>query len=401
MRRLYQSIIETHLRDYHQMVILAGPRSVGKTTLCKEILSSRKALSLNWDNIADRELILSGPENILHKINMKSTGNGLPIVVFDDLSLYREWKNLLKGYYDVLSNQCRFIIIANEKVNIYRSGQDSMMGRYFSYQIHPLTVSELCQRSDFSNDYSLPKEIAEGNWNTLLKYGGFPEPFLKSTQRYHSQWSKNRRDCWVTIDAREQARVTDSQLFNLLIELLERNVGQATNFTSVARPLQISVPTVQHWYEVLCNHYYCFSLSPWTGNIKRSLQKAPKFYLYDWSQIKDENKKIENFVACHLKKTIDFWNDIGLGSYQLFYIRDKDGYEVDFVVIKNGNPWMMLDVVNSKIKDLSQSLLHFQKQLDLSHVFQLSPDMPYVEKDCFSVDKPIIVPIKTFLSQLV
>jgi uncharacterized protein len=402
MERLYLPVIEAHLRNYRQMVILVGPDSAGKTTLCREISSSREyVLSLNWSITADRELILSGPENILSKINMKSTESKLPIVVFDNLSHYPEWKNLLKGYYDALYDQCRLIIIANEKVGIYRSGQDSMMGRYFSYQMHPLSVSELCKRNDFSSDYSQPKKIAEDDWNTLLKCGGFPEPFLKSTESYHSQWSKNRHEYLIESVARQQARIKDSRSFDLLINLLERNVGQATNFSSVARALQMTVPTVQHWHEVLSNHYYCFSLSPWTNNIKRSLQKSPKYYLYDWSQISDERKRIENLVACHLKKAIDFWNDIGLGSYQLFYVRDKDKHEVDFLVIKNDEPWIMLDVKSSTLKKLSRSLLHFQEQLNVPHVFQLSLELPYTEKDCFSVDRPVIVPMKTFLSQLI
>lgn len=167
----------------------------------------------------------------------------------------------------------------------------------------------------------------------------------------------------------------------------------------MARAIQTSTPTVQHWSEVLCNLYYCFSVYPWSQDISRTLQKAPKFYFYDWSQIKDENIKIENFVACHLKKAVDFWNDIGLGEYQLYYVRDKDKYEVDFLVIKNGKPWIMIDVKCSQ--NLSRSILRFQEQLQVPHVFQLSYKSTYVDKDCFSENKPVIVPMKTILSQLV
>lgn len=159
MERIYRSAIDQHLDEYNQMVILAGPRCVGKTTLCRDIVKSRKStLTLSWDNIADRELILSGVENLSSQIKAKSPANEKAIIVLDELSFYREWKNLLKGYYDSLSKHCRFIVISNEKVNIYRSGQDSLMGRYFSYQIHPFSVAEVCQRKDISKEYTQPKK---------------------------------------------------------------------------------------------------------------------------------------------------------------------------------------------------------------------------------------------------
>ena len=400
MKRIYQSVLEAHLRDYRQMVVLTGPRAVGKTTLCKEIISSiEPSLYLNWN--ADREIILAGPEKIYNKIKPTNLADKLPVIVLDDLYLYKEWKNLLKGYYDILSDRCRFIITVNDKVGTYRAGQDSMMGRYFSYCIHPLTIAELCQRSDFSKDSTFPQKISRDDWSALLEFGGFPEPFQKSTKSFHTRWSNNFRESIIKIDVRELSKVNDLQRLDLLAQMIQRNVGCHANFSKIARDLQTSVPTIQHWHTVLSNHYYCFALSSWSHNVKRSLRKAPKFYLYDWSQITNINRRIENLVACHLNKAVDFWNDTGIGIYELYYICDKDKHEVDFLVVKDQKPWLMLDVKESKNSRLNPSLSRFCEQLKVPHVFQVVADMPYIDKDCFSVNKPVIVPLTTFLSQLV
>ena len=402
MKRIYQSVIEKHLHDYQQMVILAGPRNIGKTKLGKEIVSHVKnLLYLNWNDISHREIILSDPEKIYRNFRLSTIGNNLPIIFFDNLNYYKKWKNLLKGYYDVLAARCKFMVAVSEKVETYRAGQDSMLGRYFSYRIHPFTVAELCRREDFSIEYTLPHKIPMDYWNSLISFGGFPEPLKKNTKSFHTRWSNNYRTCFVNTDMRELANVNDSYTLDLLIQMLQRNVGSLVNFSKIARDLQTTVPTIQHWHNVLSNHYYCFALSPWPHNIKRSLQKIPKFYLYDWSQVADKHRRIENLLACHLNKAVDFWNDIGLGSYELYYLRDKEQHEVDFLIVKNKKPWIMIDIKSSERAQLNPSLLRFHEQLKVPYVFQAVVDMQFIDKDCFLANKPVVVPLKTFLSQLV
>ena len=64
--------------------------------------------------------------------------------------------------------------------------------------------------------------------------------------------------------------------------------------------------------------------------------------LWDWSTIEDKDKKTENFIAYHLLKAVNFQNDIGLGKYNLHYLKDKK--EVDFLVIENNKPWFLVEV---------------------------------------------------------
>src|SRR5207237_1149930 len=105
--------------------------------------------------------------------------------------------------------------------------------------------------------------------------------------------------------------------------------------------------------------------------------------------------------ASHLLKAVHFWTDRGFGEYGLYFLRDKEKREVDFLVSKNKKPWFILEVKASENKGISKSLYYFKKMTKAPHAFQIVFDLDYVDKDCFSVLEPAIVPAKTFLSQLI
>jgi len=130
------------------------------------------------------------------------------------------------------------------------------------------------------------------------------------------------------------------------------------------------------------------------------LLKEPKLYLWDWSFVENEGQKNENFIASHLLKAVHFWTDRGLGDYGLYYIRTKEQKEVDFVVTKDGKPWFLVEVKTKK-NSLSKDLYRFQKDTGALHAFQVTLNLPYIQKNCFAEYTPIIVPARTFLSQLV
>jgi hypothetical protein len=123
--------------------------------------------------------------------------------------------------------------------------------------------------------------------------------------------------------------------------------------------------------------------------------------MWDWSQVTDEGARSENMVASHLLKAVQFWTDAGLGLFDLFYLRDTNKREVDFLVTRDGAPWFLAEVKSSASGHLSNNLKYFHTQLKTPHAFQVQLKAPYVEQDCFSVNHPVMVPATTFLSQLV
>lgn len=86
-----------------------------------------------------------------------------------------------------------------------------------------------------------------------------------------------------------------------------------------------------------------FRITPYSKNIKRSLLKASKCYLYDWTRIKDKSKRFENFIAVELQTTLSLWTDLTGVNHSLFYIRDKNKKETDFLIVKENKPWLMVE----------------------------------------------------------
>ena len=284
----------------------------------------------------------------------------------------------------------------------FGKGGDSLMGRYFPLRVHPLSVGEIA--NPVSLDTHLikpPKPIEKEHLERLLAFGGFPEPYFIAEQAFYQRWKQIRLQKLFREDIRDLTRIQDIDQIELLGEFIRRQAGQLSNYSSFSKMIRVSNDTIARWIKTLRSFYYCFEVRPWSKNVTRSLIKEPKLFFWDWSLVEDLGFKHENFVASHLLKSIHYWTDIGLGEFQLNYIRDKEKREVDFVVVKNNKPWILIEVKSSSKEPLSPHLKYFQEQIGAEHAFQLAFDLEYIDQDCFQYTKPTIISAQTFLSQLI
>jgi len=383
------------------MVFLTGPRQVGKTTISRTILDEPLITYLNWDVKEHRAEILKGAISIGNYLNLQRAQETQKLIVFDELHKYKNWRDFLKGFYDLYKNDIKIIVTGSAKLNVYNQTGDSLMGRYFPYRVHPLSVAELIRTRVPSTIISSQQCIDEDKFESLWNFGGYPDPFLKNNAMFTRRWCKLRYNQLFKDDIRDLTQIHEVAQLEMLAELLKHNSGTLVNYTDLSNKIDVGVNTIKRWITALKNFYFCFTIKPWHKNIQRSLLKEPKIYLWDWVEIKDTGMRVENFVACHLLKAIHFWNDMGFGDFGLYFIRDKEKREVDFLVTKNEKPWLLLEVKNSGKQSLSEHLYRFAGQLNPEHVLQAAFNLPYENIDCFSYKKPVIVPLKTFLSQLV
>ncbi|HLB53204.1 MAG TPA: AAA family ATPase [Chlamydiales bacterium] len=402
MRRLYQELVKKHLLHLRQMVFLMGPRQVGKTTVGLDVSSEASThFYFNWDNPAERLLFLQGPEAIAKQADLDLLHQEPPVLVFDEIHKFGKWKNFLKGFFDKYEKKTKIIVTGSARLNIYKKGGDSLMGRYFYYRIHPFSVAEIASPFLIEGEIrKKPLPISDADWEALLHHGGFPEPFVQRAEEFSRRWRRTRMDQLLREDIRDATRIQEIAQLELLAELLRKQAAQSMDYASLSQKIGVAIDTIRRWLETLKSFYYCFSIQPWSKNIARSLLKTPKIYLYDWSLVEEEGHRHENFVASHLLKAIHLWNDRGLGEYGLYYLRTKEKLETDFVVTKNGKPWFLVEV-KTKAKGLSSALYHFQEATHAPHAFQIAFDLPFVDRDCFEEKGPLLVPARTFLSQLV
>ncbi|MDP2389429.1 MAG: AAA family ATPase, partial [Acidobacteriota bacterium] len=126
--RSLQAVVDQDLTE--KMVLLAGPRQVGKTTLTRAVLETRaRGVYLNWDQRDDRRDIRAARWPVEPAL-----------VVLDELHKWRSWKRWLKGEYDAHHPRTQFLVTGSARLDVYRRGGDSLQGRYHHYRLHPFSV---------------------------------------------------------------------------------------------------------------------------------------------------------------------------------------------------------------------------------------------------------------------
>jgi uncharacterized protein len=398
MERIYDNLLKTHFAENRQMAFLSGPRQVGKTTTSKTGVEN--PAYLNWDNQASKQAIVAGPDRVAELFDLHRLGAVPPRVIFDEIHKYGKWKSFLKGYFDDYGQNLNTVVTGSARLNIYKRGGDSLMGRYFLYRMHPLTVGEILSPKIRDVELGLPAAVSADLLDQLVRFGGFPEPFLKADTRFYNRWRRLRTEQLFREDLRDLTNVQEIGQLEIMAEILRHQAGQVVNLSNLAREVNVSVDTTRRWMSVLESLYYCFTVRPWFKNVPKSLRKQPKVYLRDWSLAPDGGARIENLVASHLSKAVHFWTDMGFGEFSLHYLRDNHGREVDFAVAKDSVPWFLVEV-KSSARRLSKSLKYFQNTTSAPHAVQLDWQAPFVEADCFTIPALLIAPACTFLSQLV
>jgi len=397
-KRIYDTLLLEHLAKHRQMAFVTGPRQVGKTTTCRNHADAYS----NWDNVDDREQILAGPARLVDRFNLNRLSKTTPIALFDELHKYPRWKRFLKGFFDTYADQVRIIVTGSSRMDVYRRGGDSLMGRYFLYRMHPFSVAETI-RQDLPDPEQIvrpPKRIKSADFEALWRHGGYPEPFLKRDRRFSRRWQALRFDQLVREETRDLTQIQRIDQLEVLVKLLANRSSHRLVYGNLAKDVRVAVGTVRRWIAVLCNLHLGFLVRPWFKNVSRSLRKEPEWFLRDWASIEDAGDKAETFVGCHLLKAVDGWNDMGLGRFELGYLRDKEKREVDFVVVRDSKPWFLAEVKH-RDESISGNLGYFQDQLKAPFAFQVVLDADYVDADCFAKPRgPMVVPARTLLSQL-
>jgi predicted AAA+ superfamily ATPase len=393
--RIYDRMLVEHIAAHRQMAWVSGPRQVGKTTVCRA-LGSRY---LNWDNADDRRTILGGPAAVAEWAGLATLREKRPVVVFDELHKHGKWRSFLKGFFDVYGERVRIVVTGSSRLEVFRRGGDSLMGRYFLFRMHPWSVAECLHAGPPAAPVREPRLIAEDDWEALWRHGGFPEPFLRREPRFTNRWRALRHEQFFRHDVREVAQLQELATLETFATLLTERSGQQLVYANLAQEVGVAVDTARRWVDLLGRLHYGFLVRPWFANVAKALRKEPKWFLRDWSGIDDPGARAETMVACHLLKAVEGWTDLGLGRFELRYLRDKQKREVDFLVVRDRKPWFLVEVKLAE-RALSPALGYFQAATRAPHAFQAVVEMEHIAADCFARGEPTVVPARTLLSQL-
>lgn len=297
------------------IVLITGPRHCGKTSLAKNLGLSTQHLDY---------------EDCEHRVTIRdrSWDRKKELIVLDELHKKPEWKQYLKGLYDLEGIPPAILVTGSASLEIHRKLDDSLTGsfsgRFFLYRLHPFDVRELSSQME-------PQEALE----RILRVGGFPEPFLENDGSMYSRWKKSHMDIILRQDLLDLVTVSDLHSMELLLDLLRERVGSPLSIAALARDLRKDAKTVKRWLGILENLYVVFPVRPWHRNLARSLLKEPKYYFYDTGQVADSpGPRLENAVACSLLKALHYFEDRDGSERSLHYLRTRDGREIDFAIVK-------------------------------------------------------------------
>jgi uncharacterized protein len=332
------------------MVFVGGPRQVGKTTLSFHLLGKdsdeRSPAYFNWDEVGARRQLTEG-----------LLPAGVPLIVLDEIHKYKRWRNLVKGFYDRYKKDHQFLVTGSARLDFYRRGGDSLQGRYHYYRLHPFSVSEL--------GINQPHDLAG-----LLRFGGFPEPFLKMSPRHWRRWQKERQSRLFREDLLSLEQVREVGQLDILSDILRERVGSLLSVNSLREDLSLAFETIERYLSIFENLYYCFRIMPFGSPKIRALKKEKKLYFWDWSLCQNQGPRFENLVASHLLKYCHFVEDFEGDTMELRYLRDVQGHEVDFVVLRNKTPEFAVECKTGD-KGLSQGVKYFASRTPIPEFFQV------------------------------
>ncbi len=392
-RPLYSEIWDA-LSSEKNMVFMAGPRQVGKTTLSQNISRSFvNSFYFNWD-IPDHRVRLINNPAFFEEMERKDAS--IPLVIFDEIHKHRDWKNYLKGVYDQFQHEYQFLISGSGRLDRYQKGGDSLAGRYYLFHLWPFTIAELgggsIKLTEFlKNPLQVSMERYEelqNIWSNLSELSGFPEPCLSGRKTTYRRWSNTYSQQLIREDIRDLTGIKSIGDLETLYYLLPSKVGSPISIPALSRDLKITYNTVRSWLTAFQRFFMVFSLSPWTRHIARAIQKEQKLYLWDAPRIKDSAARFENMVAMELYRAVSIWNDMGYGTFSLHFIKNKEQQEVDFLVANANDPIVLIE---AKFADTqpSAALIKFQNALRIPAVQLVAQATGY--RKLSNIDQNILI----------
>jgi uncharacterized protein len=334
--RIIANQIQKDLSDpIHKIIILYGPRQVGKTTLVKSILQSQDdALYINADQFIYND-VFSGRD--LRK--MKELIGSKSLLFIDEAQNITDIGINLKILHDELPN-LRIIVTGSSSFELSNRLQEPLTGRTKTYKLFPISAQEII---NFNSVFEFKSQI-----ESLLIYGMYPEILMTSGNLDKVDGLNELASAYLYKDVLQLAGVKYADKIRKLLQLLAYQIGQPVSIHEIGKILELSHETVVRYIDLLEKGFVLYRLKGYSNNLRKEITKMDKIYFYDLgirnnlinnfnplSIRNDVGQLWENFLVIErLKKNL--YNRTRVNSY---FWRTYTGAELDYVEEFNGQLW--------------------------------------------------------------
>jgi predicted AAA+ superfamily ATPase len=365
-------------------LILTGPRRAGKTTLFRKLFPKAQYYLLEDLDIIAR--LRADPHSFIEEIR--------PPAILDEIQNVPEILSYVRTQIDRFPNKKgQWLLTGSQEPPLMKGATESMAGRAAMFHLLPLSVLET------------PK--------VSLLSGGFPEVLAHPS--VSQTWFRSYIQTYLERDVRAISSIRDLATFRRFLSLLASRCGQILNRTDLAAPLGVTVPTISEWLNILEITSQIILVPPFYENFGKRLIKSPKLYFYDSGLvchllgIESENMLnrstflgaiFEGFVASEIIK-----RQMNSGrTRQLYYFRDQQGLEVDFLVPGGDHKLILLEAKASRTvwPEIAEPLSRLSKVVSNYEVDRFLIYRPSKGKESISALRPGIkaLSIEKLLSAL-
>ncbi|MBU4256914.1 ATP-binding protein [Patescibacteria group bacterium] len=369
---LYPRKITQELKNWlfeKEIIILNGPRQVGKTSILKlieqeltgEKIKKEQIFYLNLEEIKILDTLNNDPENIFKYVINPEEKNYFFI---DEIQYLDNPSNFLKHLYDKYAGKIKIIATGLSSLELKAKFQDSLAGRKVSFAVNPLDFEEFLNFKNFPYlDYLKKKELPlniksdfDNNLSEYLVYGGMPAITLQKNKTLKEKMLDEYVNAYINKDIRAIGKIENIAYFNNLMKILASQIGNLLNINELSNTTGISRRDIEKYLDLLEFTFVLDKISPFRKNARTQVTKMPKIYFFDLGvrnailgnfldieSRQDIGSLFENFVFLELKNK---------AKNKIFFYRTVAKTEIDFIIEKKAKIVLM----EAKYKKLAKPI---------------------------------------------
>ena len=346
IKRSLEKVVLQVTKEY-PVVLISGPRQVGKTTMLKKLMEGTGRNYVSLDDLQERALAKNDPEMFLqlHK----------PPVLIDEVQYAPELFSMIKLIVDKEHRKGDFWLTGSQIFDLMKGVQESLAGRVAVLSLSSLSQTEIYGGEDrpFRIELEDLTKRKEGRTSADLQeifrriFQGSMPAIVSNEVSNNSIFYGSYLSTYIERDVRNLSDAIDSLKFLRFLTAVAARCSQMLNVNEIARDADINLKQAKDWMGILESLGIIFYLHPFSNNMLKRLVKTPKYYFYDtglvayltkWSSPETlENGAmngaiLENYVVSEIRKS---YLNSGKAPF-MYYYRDKDAREIDIILEQNG-----------------------------------------------------------------